>query len=33
MLAINMDDVMNVLKSCAPYLIALGIILALRKKF
>lgn len=29
MLAINMDDVLNVLKSCAPYLIALGIILAL----
>ena len=29
MLAINMDDVVNVLNSCKPYLIALGIILAL----
>lgn len=29
MLAINMDDVLNVLKLCAPYLIALGVILAL----
>ncbi len=29
MLAINMDDVVNVLNSCKPYLIALGIVLAL----
>ena len=29
MLAINMDDVINVLNSCKPYLIALGIALAL----
>lgn len=29
MLAINMDDVLNVLKSCKPYLIALGIVLVL----
>lgn len=29
MLAINIDDVMNVLNTCKPYLIALGIILAL----
>ena len=29
MLAINMDDVMNVLNSCKPYLIALGIALAI----
>ena len=30
MLAINMDDVINVLNSCKPYLIALGIALAIR---
>lgn len=29
MLAINMDDVINVLNSCKPYLIALGVVLAL----
>lgn len=29
MLAINMDDVLNVLKSCAPYLIAFGVVLVL----
>ncbi len=29
MLAINMDDVVNVLNSCEPYLIALGVVLAL----
>ena len=29
MLAINMDDVINVLNSCKPYLIALGIALAI----
>lgn len=29
MLAINMDDVMNVLKTCKPYLIGFGIVLAL----
>lgn len=29
MLAINMDDVVNVLNSCKPYLIALGVVLAL----
>ena len=29
MLAINMDDVMNVLNACKPYLIALGVVLAL----
>ena len=29
MLAINMDDVINVLNSCKPYLIALGIVLEL----
>ena len=30
MLAINMDDVINVLNSCKPYLIALGIALCAR---
>ena len=30
MLAINMDDVINVLNSCKPYLIALGIALAMQ---
>ena len=29
MLAINLEDVINVLKSCKLYLIALGVILAL----
>lgn len=29
MLAINMDDVINVLNSCKPYMIALGIALAI----
>ena len=29
MLAINIDDVINVLNTCKPYLIALGVILAL----
>lgn len=29
MLAINMDDVINILNSCKPYLIALGVVLAL----
>ena len=29
MLAINMDDVINVLNSCKPYLIVLGIALAI----
>ena len=32
MLAINMDDVINVLNSCKTYMIALGIALAIAKK-